>query len=77
MSAETLFNHDETEVLKLLLTKMGEEMKPRGMRRESAKAYETKVRYAADRVIKWLENLNDERSHCIETGEPGKPVVAD
>lgn len=64
-------------MLRLLLVKMGEELKPRGMRRESSKAYDTKVRYATDRVIRWLENLNDERSNLSMQCEPGKPVVAD
>lgn len=46
----------------LILKRMGEEMKPRGMRPDSAKAYDTKVRYASERVLTWLNSLKDEQT---------------
>lgn len=77
-----LFTDDEDEVLRLILRRMGKEMRPRELRRDSLKAYERKVDFAIDRTMAWLESLNKQNEQSFSSNgagelESGKPDSAD
>lgn len=66
-----LFTSDEAEVMRMILRKMGNELRPHDLRGDAQRKYNIKVEAAIGRTMTWLELLKPPTNgESIETGGP-------